>query len=266
MTRFDTQVELGRTGLKVGRIGISSSYGAPAEAIVEAFDRGCNYFTYGSFLRRRSSGMTAAIRHIVRAGRREELVLGMLTYAHSAILTEFFLKKGLRSIGLDYADVLILGYYSRRPPPRVIDGALELQRKNLVRYIGLTSHNRRVYEQLRADGYYDLFHIRYNAVHRGAETETFPYLTGEGRPGVVSFTATSWRQLLKKSKMPKGQTPPSPVDCYRFVLSHPAVDVCMTGARNREQMQENLGVLDTGPMTEEELERMRTIGDHIHRA
>jgi hypothetical protein len=31
---------LGRTGLQVCRIGISSSFGAPAEAYEEAFDRG----------------------------------------------------------------------------------------------------------------------------------------------------------------------------------------------------------------------------------
>jgi len=37
---------LGRTGLKVGRIGISAAYGAPANAIEEAFERGANYF-YG---------------------------------------------------------------------------------------------------------------------------------------------------------------------------------------------------------------------------
>ncbi|KPJ75403.1 MAG: hypothetical protein AMJ54_15075 [Deltaproteobacteria bacterium SG8_13] len=266
MTGFDAQVELGRTGLKVGRLGISSSFGTPSVAIEEAFDRGCNYFTWGSFLRSRSSEMAAAIRRIVRAGRRDQLVLAMVTYAHSALLTEFFLKKGLKSAGLEYVDVLLLGYFPRRPPRRVIDGALELQRKHLVRFIGLTSHNRKLFRQLRADGMYDLFHVRYNAVHRGAETETFPYMTGERRPGVVSFTATSWQQLLKKSKMPAGQTPPTAADCYRFVLSHPSVDACMVGARSREQMRENLGVLDTGPMNAEELERMRTIGDHIHRS
>ena len=266
MTGFDRQTELGRTGLKVGRLGISSSYATPATAIEEAFERGCNYFTWGSFLRKKSSGMRAAIRHIVRAGRREKLVLAMISYAHSALLTEFFLKKGLRSAGLDYADILILGYYSRRPSRRVIDGALDLQRKNLVRFIGLTSHNRKVFPLLRADGVVDVFHVRYNAVHRGAETETFPYLGGENRPGVVSFTATCWQQLLKAGKMPPGQQPPSAPDCYRFVLSHPNVDVCMVGARNREQMQQNLRVLDTGPMNAEELGRMRTIGDHIHRS
>ena len=265
MTEFGTQIELGRTGLTVGRLGISSSYGTPAGAIEEAFERGCNYFTWGSFLRRRSSGMRTAIQRIVRSGRREQLVLAMISYAHSALLTEFFLKKGLQMAGLEYADVLILGYYPRRPPRRVIDGALDLQSRNLVRFIGLTSHNRNVFRQLREDGCYDVFHVRYNAVHRGAETETFPYLGGEHRPGVVSFTATSWQQLLKASKMPPGQPPPTAVDCYRFVLSHPAVDICMVGARSQEQMRENLGVLDTGPMSAQELERMRTIGDFIHR-
>jgi len=31
---------LGRTGLKAGRLGVASSYGAPAEAYEEAFERG----------------------------------------------------------------------------------------------------------------------------------------------------------------------------------------------------------------------------------
>jgi hypothetical protein len=42
---FSSKVILGQTGLSVGRLGISSSYGANAEAFEEAFDRGCNYFT-----------------------------------------------------------------------------------------------------------------------------------------------------------------------------------------------------------------------------
>ncbi|HDT12909.1 MAG TPA: aldo/keto reductase, partial [Candidatus Aminicenantes bacterium] len=65
-------------------------------------------------------------------------------------------------------------------------------------------------------------------------------------------------------KMPAGEAPPTAADCYRFVLSHPAVDVCMSGARTVEQMRENLAALEGGPMTGEELERMRRIGDHVH--
>ena len=36
------------------------------------------------------------------------------------------------------------------------------------------------------------------------------------------------------------------------------------GAKTLEQMRENLSVLEKGPMSEEELARMRKIGDHIY--
>jgi aryl-alcohol dehydrogenase-like predicted oxidoreductase len=106
--------------------------------------------------------------------------------------------------------------------------------------------------------------VRYNAVNRGAESDVFPYCRGENRPGIISFTATRWGQLLNEKKMPPGEKPLTAGDCYRFVLSHPAVDICMTGARSLEMMRENLGVLDSGPLTPEEMERIRRIGDHLY--
>jgi aryl-alcohol dehydrogenase-like predicted oxidoreductase len=255
---------LGRTGLKVGRLGISSSFGAPAAAFEAAFDRGCNYFAWGTFIRGRSSEMKNAIRHIGSAGRRDDLVVSMVSYAHIAWLTERFLVKGLKDAGLDYADVLLLGYFSKRPSQRIIDGALGLQRKGLVRFLGMTSHNRRLFPELAKEGVFDVFHVRYNPAHRGAETETFPYLNGEARPGVVSFTATAWQRLLDPKRMPEGQKPLTAADCYRFALSNPAVDVCMMGAKTVEQMAENLKVLEMDPLTENEMERVRRIGDHVH--
>ena len=262
---FKKKTTLGRTGLKVARMGIASSFGAPAVAFEEAFERGCNYFTWGTFIKGRSSMMREAIRNIVKKGQREHLVIGMLSYAHSSFLTERFFLRGLRDLGIEYADVLILGYFPRRPSQRVIDGALRLKEQGMTRFIGLTSHNRKVFPQLQKEGLFDCFHIRYSAAHRGAEQETFPYLTGKDRPGIVSFTATAWKRLLNPKKMPQGEKPPTAVDCYRFVLSNPAVDVCMMGARNIEQMRENLKTLDKGPMTAEELKHMRRIGDYVHR-
>jgi aryl-alcohol dehydrogenase-like predicted oxidoreductase len=262
---FKEKTTLGRTGLKVARLGISSSFGAPAVAFEEAFEQGCNYFTWGTFIKGRSSTMREAIRNIVKKGRREDLVIAMLSYAHSAFLTEQFFQRGLRDLGVEYADILILGYYPRRPSQRVIDGALRLKAKGMARFIGLTSHNRKVFPPLRKEGLFDCFHIRYSAAHRGAEEETFPYLKGKDRPGIVTFTATSWKRLLKARKMPPGEQPPTAVDCYRFALSNPAVDVCMMGARTIEQMRENLKTLDKGPMTAEELNRMRRIGDYVYR-
>jgi predicted aldo/keto reductase-like oxidoreductase len=261
---FNEKTILGRTGLKVGRLGIASGYWAPAKAIEDAFECGCNYLTWGSFVKGYSPHMREALRNIVAKGQRDRLVLGMFSYAHQAFLTEHFLRKGLKAAGLDYADVLILGGFYRPPSRRVIDGAVHLKEKGLVRFLGISSHKRLLFPKLNEDKVFDVFHLRYNAVHRGAEDEIFPFLSDGGRPGIVSFTGTAWGKLLNPSKMPPGEKTPSAIECYRFVLSNSAVDVCMIGTRTVEQMKQNLAILREGPMTESELARMRRIGDHIH--
>jgi predicted aldo/keto reductase-like oxidoreductase len=209
--------------------------------------------------------MREAIRSIVQSGRRAELVLGVITYAHSGWLSEAFLRRGLRSLGTDYVDELILGYFSRRPPRRVLDSAQRLKESGMVRSLGITSHRRSLFPELLGEGRIDVFHVRYNAVHRGAEQEVFPSVAAADHPpGVAVFTATSWGKLLNPKRMPPGERTPSATECYRFVLSHPIVDLCMSGPRTLAQMRENLAVLDSGPMSEEELARMRRIGDHLY--
>lgn len=259
---FIDQIKLGNTDLKVGRLGISSSYGAPAAAFEEAFEKGCNYFNWGTFIKGRSKEMKKAIRNLVKKGKRDELVIVFLSYAHNSWLMEKFFNRGLKQLGIDHADVLILGYYSKRPPENIIDRANKLKEKGSLRYVGITSHQRSVYPQLAKDNLLDIYHIRYNAVNRGAEFDTFPHIN-EG-PGIVTFTATAWKKLLNPKKMPPGIKRPSAGDCYRYVLSHPKVHACMVGARNMREMREAFRVLEAGPMSEEELDRMRMIGDHIY--
>lgn len=265
MQTFNEPAILGRTGLSVGRLGISSSFGAPTEAFEEAFERGCNYFVWGTFIKGRSSKMAQAIRNIVRKGGRDRLVIAVFAYSHSRFLTDLFLKRGLKQLGVEAIDVLLLGYYPKRPRQGLIDGALELKEKGLIRHIGLSGHHRELFPKLAEEKIFDLFHIRYNAAHRGAEKDIFPYIKGDDRPGIVSFTATRWKRLLNPGKMPPGEPPLTAQECYRFVLSNPSVDVCMMGAADLEQMRENLGVLDAGPVTGAEMERVRRIGDYLYR-
>ncbi|MGW8265711.1 MAG: aldo/keto reductase, partial [Longimicrobiales bacterium] len=177
--------------------------------------------------------------------------------------TEHFMRKGLRRLGTDYADVLLLGYFSKRPPPRILDGAMRLKKMGMVRAIGITTHNRALVPELHREGILDLYHVRYNAVHRGAEKDLFPHVTGPSKPGIVAFTATCWGRLLSAKRMPPGERPATAAECYRFALTHPAVDVCLTGPRSLEEMRENLAVLDQGPMSQEELARMHRIGDYV---
>jgi len=254
---------LGTTGIEVSRIGISSSFGADAAVYREAFERGCNYFTWGTFIRGRSSEFRTFMQQISAAGKREELVLGLLSYSHSGFLGEFFLKSALRKLGTDYIDGLILGYFSKRPPQRLIDWGLSLKERGIVRAIGITTHNRDIVAPLAAEGIIDYFHFRYNAIHRGAEQDVFPLLDSPC-PGLISFTATSWGKLLNQKKMLPGINAPSAGDCYRFVLARKEIDICMMGVKDRMMLYENFRALEKGAMSQEELENMKTIGDHLY--
>ena len=261
---FREKVTLGSTGLKVGRLGISSSYGAPSAAYEEAFEKGCNYFNMGSFIKGRSKEMIKAIKNITAKGKRDELVVALYDYTHSPLIGQKHFMKGLRKLGLEYVDELLLGYYTRLPRKSVMNWAIRLKEQGLARYLGVSSHNRKVFADLSRQGLIDVYHVRYNAVNSGAEKDVFPLLPAENQPGIVSYTATRWGQLLKEKKMPPGEKPLTATDCYRFVLSHPSVDLCMTGARSLEMMRENLGTLDLGRLTENEMARIRQIGDFIY--
>jgi len=80
----------------------------------------------------------------------------------------------------------------------------------------------------------------------------------------VAFTASCWGRLLQPKMMPPGERTPRPADCYRFVLSHPAVDICITGPSTAAQMEENLAALTAGPLSAEEMTRIRRLGQHIY--
>jgi aryl-alcohol dehydrogenase-like predicted oxidoreductase len=260
---FNEPISLGRTGLQVGRLGISSSYGSPAAAFEEAFERGCNYFVMGSFMKGRSREMIRAIENIVKKGQRDKLVVCLMEYTHSYMIGKGHFYRGLKKLGLDYADVFMLGYYPNKPRKQVMDLALALKEKGAVRHLALSGHNRKLFPKL-VESPIDIFQVRYNAANSGAEQDVFPHLGGEKRPGIISFTATRWGQLLKERKMPAGEKALTARECYRFVLSNPAVDLCMTGARTLEMMRENLGTLDSGPLSPEEMARIRRIGDYVY--
>jgi len=229
--------------------------------LLRAFDRGVTYFYHGS---RRNAGMAAAIRELVAAGRRDDVVIVLQSYSRLAGLMEMFFTRGLRQLGIDAADVLLLGWYNTLPSQAVLERALRLREKGMVRHLAISAHHRPAFVGYADDERFSILHIRYNAAHTGAETDVFTHLPAEGRPGTVAYTATRWGTLLSARRVPPGEKPLRARDCYRFVLSNPAFNVCMTGPKDDSQMDEALAALDGGPLTPEENARVRAIGRHVH--
>lgn len=263
MSAFPRRTTLGRSGLRVSKLGLGSSFKAPAASYLEAFDRGVNYFYWGSI---RRSPMAQAIREISRQ-KRDEINLVLQSYSRWDWYLERSVEGALRKLGIDYADVLLLGWHNSPPPRSVVDAALELKHRERVRQIAISSHRRTFFPTLIGDETYSIWHVRYNAVHRGAEKDVFSSLAARSeteRPGVVTYTTTSWGQLCDPAKTPPGERTPTGTDCYRFAISNPDVDLCVAAPDNAEHMRQALDALERGPMDPEELGWMRSVGDYIY--
>jgi aryl-alcohol dehydrogenase-like predicted oxidoreductase len=260
---FHQRVTLGKSGLSVSRLGLGASYGAPSASYEEAFERGVNYFYWGS---RRRASMRDAIRQIA-ASKRDDLVVVVQTYARLGSLVGPSVEWALRQLRIDHADVVLLGWFNDTPPARIADAAVALVEQCRARAVALSSHRRTLFPELIADPRFAIWHLRYNAVHRGAEREVFPALADvprQARPGIVSYTTTRWGHLCDPRRTPLGERTPTGTDCYRFALTHPDVDLAIAGPADAAQMQHALAALDAGPLSAEEVAWMCRVGDHIY--
>ncbi len=260
------ETALGKTGLKVGRIGLSATYRPGVKTVHRALDEGVNYF----FAFGLDGQMFRGLRDALRTNR-EKYVLA--TGAYNLLLghpnIERTLEKRLRQFRTDYLDVFMyLGVVKEKEfPPRFIDEFQRLKQTGKVRHIGLSTHARKFAGRLAAENAADVLMVRYNAAHRGAEEDIFPYLQ-PNNPGVVSFTATRWRYLFHRpslAKWPREENVPTPGMAYRFVLSNPAVHVCMMAPSNIRQFEANMKeIREGGPLKPDEMEFMKRFGDAVH--
>lgn len=263
-TDFKSRVTLGRTGMSVSRLGVASGYGASAETVEKAYhEYGLNYFYWST---PRSKKFGVGLSNLIKTNR-EDIIIVLQSYDHSGMLTPRAINKGLKALNTDYADVLLLGWYNYFPK-RVVATAQKLKEQGKIRAIAMSGHNRKTFGTLAQDpdSPIDIFMARYNAVHRGAEKDIFPFLSEDigQRPGMTIYTATCWRKLMDPQKMPEGENPLSAGDCYRFVLANPHVDLCMTGPKSIEHLDEAMKDIAKGPLSEEEINRIKRIGDHIY--
>lgn len=267
------QLPLANTELKSSRLGLGTAYGIPANDILWAFEQGINFWFWGSARRR---NVAKAFKKLGKSNR-DKIILATAAYAHKLIPSKLLIKlsveRVLKDLRTDYIDAFQLGWIAKEPSAGMYDFLQRLKDSGKIRHIGFSSHNRKLAAKLLENPIFEIAMIRYNPAHRGAETEVFPFLNPE-KHVLVSYTAThvtsiNYSSLLfsKGFKAPRGWkgAVPTPVDLYRFVLSNPKVNICLTGAKNRKELEENLRVLEMPPMTEEELTRMKEFGDFIRK-
>jgi aryl-alcohol dehydrogenase-like predicted oxidoreductase len=247
-------------GKQVHRLGLATKFGIEETGIREALDRGLRYIFWSPF-----SGRLTRVLRTLTPRERDGLVIATgptLGFTRGSLRRRA--ERVLKLLKLDSIDVFQLYWLGRTSAwtHGVVEELVKLKEEGKVRVLGVSIHDRKRAGQLAIDSPLDLFMIRYNAAHPGAERDIFPHLSVR-KPAVVAYTATDWRKLLKK---PSGfEGPPATAgDCYRFCLSSPHVDVVLTGPRNIEELRENLAAVEKGPLSADEMQWMRALGTAVH--
>ncbi len=256
---------LGNTGLRVHRLGLSASYYPGKRTIYRAVDVGLNFF-FGFGI---DWQMTSALKDVLHRDRnRFVLATGAYNLIWGYPNLRRTLEKRLRQFGTDYIDIfMFLGVMKEKEfPLQAREELYRLREEGKIRFVGMSCHDRKFAGRMAADGALDTLMIRYNAAHRGAEREIFPYLR-QHNPGVISYTATRWTYLLRRPRgWPKSERVPTAGDCYRFVLSNPSVHVCLTAPRNLRQFDDNVKGLEGGALSDDEMKFMHSFGDVVHQS
>jgi predicted aldo/keto reductase-like oxidoreductase len=235
--------------------------------ILHAMDRGINFLNW-------CGTPDALSRTVAGLGqRRREVIVCVQFEARTAAEAERELDQILRELHSDYVDVLTFYYVEALEEWQQImapGGALELcqkaQRDGRVRLLGVTSHQRKLAAKMAESGLLDLLMIRYNAAHRGAETDIFPH-TDRLRLPVVAYTGLRWGALLDATPDdPPGFVPPPAPLWYRFVLQSPSVTVALMAPESRAELDEDLTILDaSGPLSAEMYQRLAEHGQRVRR-
>lgn len=176
------------------------------------------------------------------------------------------MEKCLGFIGTDHFDVWLMGWVRKRWYLRhaVWSAMCRLRDEGKAGAIGFSSHDRPLATALARELSADVLMIRYNAAHRGAEREIFAALADlrDDRPGVIAYTATRWRMLLRPA--PGFARPMTGAECYRFVLGHPMVDVVWCAAGNGVELDEDVAGALAGPLDPERRDEVCRFGDAVH--
>jgi aryl-alcohol dehydrogenase-like predicted oxidoreductase len=245
-------------GKRVHRLGLAANFGIDDAGVRAAFDRGMNFVFYNTTIGKQ---LSIPLKDSIQKGDRDKMfIISGPTIGYLGGLVRSSIDSTLKKLGTDYLDTAMLFWLGKASAwtDGTVEALQETKKSGKARSIGISIHDRPRAGKLAEDGPLDLFMIRYNAAHPGAEQDIFPHCD-KRKPMIVAYTATNWRKLLTR---PSGwqKAIPTAGDCYRFCLSNPHVDVVLCGPGNEKQLDENMKALEKGPLDPEEMSWMREFG------
>ncbi|ETX01184.1 MAG: hypothetical protein ETSY1_08355 [Candidatus Entotheonella factor] len=204
-------------------------------------------------------------------------------------------EQSLQRMQTDYIDL----YQLHRIPhawamPVVMATLAELRQAGKIRWYGISTNDRDAIDQLRTLGPIHILQIGYNLLERGADDLlnwardeqigtlirvplAKGMLTGKySGPNAIAMPQGDHRHerfnrpdtqdgLNKLTELSFLQTPERSMvqAALRFVLDHPGVSCVISGAKTRQQAEENAGASDISPLSQDELARALPLANAV---
>jgi aryl-alcohol dehydrogenase-like predicted oxidoreductase len=256
-------VELVTTaGQKASILGLAGQEQMDVTCSEVAFESKINYFffynlEYKNFL----DGLK-----LLLPGKREQVLIATGSENRDISRLRHYLDACRQKLNVDGVDIFFAEYISPSDDIKqvqvMLDQFYDWKNKGLIRYVGVTTHNRAIALELIESEACDVLMHRYNMAHRKAEEDVLPAAQKADIP-VVAFTCTRWGSLLKGHSKWQ-EKPPTAADCYRYVLNARAVHLALTAPKTRQQLEENLSVLNAPSLSPEKVAQWRSYGALIY--
>lgn len=228
-----------------------------------AWQAGINYFF--SYSMGDNSPLLTELQHLIKQ-HREAVIVATGSERRGIAQWRAYLEQIHQTLDIETVDILFVEYVSPSDDWEQVQALLAQlyawKAEGRIRYVGVTTHNRPIALRLVQNSLCDILMHRYNMAHRRAEEFVFPAAIAAEIP-VVAFTSTRWGQLLKgHPNWP--EEPPTAADCYRFGLSHPAIQLTLTAPQTRRDLEANLTTLKAPLMSDQDIAHWQRFGDLVY--
>ncbi len=290
---------IGKTGIQASVIGLGAEhldekpYGVVEETIHAALDNGVNIidvFMPGEEVRRNIGKALA--------GRRDKVLIQghicstdvnqQYDISRDLPVVKKYFEELLRFLGTDYIDFGMLFYIDTEEDfagafeSPILEYALELKEKGVVRRLGASSHNPATAKKVIETGLVDLLLFSINPAFDmvAPNTDIQTMIGGENKPalagndgmnperaelyrlcesrgvGITVMKTLGAGKLISPALTPFAQAL-TVGQCIHYVLTRPAVVSALIGCQSREQVEEAVGYLD---LTDAERDYAEVVG------
>ena len=228
---------LGKTGLKVTKVGFGAMITTDPSVIAHALDMGITYFdTARSYQHGNNERMVGA----ALKSRRKDIVLSSKSDAETAAGATADLETSLKELGTDYLDIWYM--HSKDKPAEVRDDLVEAwskaKQQGKIRHIGLSTHSPNdMVERILEVGKIEVVLSTYNFTMGGARDAAFERISKAGL-GLVAMKVMAGGLKTPKPR-PQMQRPMAGLAALKWAIRKPYFATAIPSITDMEQLEMN---------------------------